>query len=203
MELFISIGILLFSIIAHEVAHGYAAYILGDTTAYRAGRLTLNPLRHIDFLGSIIIPLIGYFSPAKVIVGWAKPVPYNPYALKPWRFSEPLVAAAGVLVNFFLAIIFIILIILGSKIGFANEGFLRIAYEVVLVNVSLGVFNLLPLPPFDGMRIITSFFPLKGRKINEFVDRNNILFLIISIIIAMLIWGYIYKGLVRLISVFL
>src|SRR5437868_13966586 len=108
--------VLILSIIVHEVAHGYAAYALGDPTAKHAGRLTLYPIPHIDPVGSIIVPLLGVLSPAHIFFGWAKPVPYNPYNLKNQRWCEAIVAFAGVGTNLFLAIVFGLL----ARVAFAS-----------------------------------------------------------------------------------
>src|ERR1035437_7873981 len=106
--------VLILSIIAHEVAHGYAADSLGDPTARLAGRLTLNPLPHIDLMGSIVIPALLVFTQSPIMFGWAKPVPYNPYNLKNHRWGEMLVALAGSATNILLAIIFGLIVRFGS-----------------------------------------------------------------------------------------
>ena len=100
------IAVLIFSVVLHEVSHGYVAEMLGDPTARLAGRLTLNPLKHLDPLGSVILPVLLVLSGAKILVGWAKPVPYNPYNLSNQRYGEAFVAGAGPLVNIALALLF-------------------------------------------------------------------------------------------------
>ncbi|HEY4500581.1 MAG TPA: site-2 protease family protein [Candidatus Paceibacterota bacterium] len=101
-----SLIVLLFSVVIHEISHGYAALFLGDRTAEYAGRLTLNPIKHIDLVGTIILPVISLLLPGSFLFGWAKPVPYNPYNLRNQRWGEAIVAAAGPLSNILLALIF-------------------------------------------------------------------------------------------------
>lgn len=188
----VSFIILIYSIIAHEVAHGYAAYMLGDTTAKRLGRLTLNPISHVDIVGSIFLPAILFFSGSQVLFGWAKPVPYNPYALRPGRFSESFVAAAGVITNFLIAIVFIAIVKIGIIFNLFSENFVSLCVQIIVINLSLGLFNLFPFPPFDGLRIITSIFPVTGRNILSFIDRYSILFLMVSLFAASYLWSYVY-----------
>ncbi len=149
--------VVLFSIILHEVAHGYAAYIQGDETAFRAGRLTLNPLPHIDMIGSVIVPFIAFFT-AGTFFGWAKPVPYNVHNVR-GKFGEAFVASAGVLTNLSLAIVtgiaFKILVMQGLMTNSLAQGL----FTIIAVNISLFLFNLIPVPPFDGMAILQSLFP--------------------------------------------
>ena len=117
MEIFLSLIVLVLSVIAHEVAHGYAANSLGDPTARLAGRLTLNPLPHIDLMGSLILPALLVFTHSPILFGWAKPVPYNPYNLRAKRWGETLVAVAGSATNILLAIIFGLIVRFGLVIG--------------------------------------------------------------------------------------
>jgi Zn-dependent protease len=152
----ITILIVLFSIILHEVAHGYAANALGDPTARLSGRLTLNPLPHLDLFGSVLVTLLSWFS-GGFIFGWAKPVPYNPYNLKAGRWSESSVAAAGPATNLLLALIF------GLSIRFFGNtlpaGVLSVAGMITAVNCALMVFNLIPIPPLDGSKILMALLP--------------------------------------------
>jgi Zn-dependent protease len=155
-----SILVLIVSIIIHEVAHGYAAYALGDPTAKLAGRLTLNPLKHIDMLGSIIIPGLLVFTHSPFLFGYAKPVPYNPYNLKNQRWGEAIVAVAGVATNLFLAVVFAIV----TRYGYANgmDVLAGLSAIVVLVNLFLGLFNLIPIPPLDGYTFLRGLLPLRS-----------------------------------------
>jgi len=154
----ILVSVLVLSIILHELAHGYAANWLGDPTARLAGRLTLNPIHHIDPLGSIIIPGLLFFSGAGFLFGWAKPVPYNPYNLRNRRWGEAFVAAAGPLTNLLLAVIFAILIRMSGQLGLSGA-FLEVANFIVLINIVLALFNSIPFPPLDGSKVITPFLP--------------------------------------------
>ena len=178
--------IALFSIIAHEVAHGYAAYIQGDETAYRAGRLTLNPIPHIDMIGSIIVPFIAFMT-AGVFFGWAKPVPYNVHNVR-GRFGETFVASAGVLTNFALALCAIGFFVLLNQTGSMTNPLAQALFTIIVVNVSLGVFNLIPVPPFDGMAIIQSLFPKRHFNSRLFF---NPLYLVGAILVASVIYGQI------------
>ena len=147
--------ILIFSIIIHEVAHGYAADKLGDPTARYAGRLTLNPIPHIDFLGSIVLPIISVLSPGGLLFGWAKPVPYNPYNLtRAPRWGETIVAAAGPGTNFALVVVFAVLLRLAE-----DQTFGAICFIGILVNLWLGLLNLIPVPPLDGSKVLSGILP--------------------------------------------
>lgn len=150
--------VLIFSIIAHEVAHGYAANALGDPTARLAGRLTLNPLPHIDLMGSIVLPALLVFSHSPVIFGWAKPVPYNPYNLRNQRWGETLVALAGSATNIAVAIIFGLLVRFVPAFA-PNEVALSLAAQIAFINLFLGLFNLIPFPPLDGFAALRSALP--------------------------------------------
>jgi len=157
--------IFLFSVILHEVAHGYAADAMGDPTPRLAGRLSLNPLRHLDFFGSFLLPLFLIISRAGFVFGWAKPVPINPYNFNDQKYGRLKVGVAGVSVNFLLAFLF------GLPIRFLPQNILFFKNlttffgYIVAVNLVLGIFNLFPLPPFDGSHIVTNFFPSFERKI--------------------------------------
>jgi len=145
--------ILLFSVVVHEVSHGLAALYLGDDTAEKMGRLTLNPLKHLDPIGSVLLPLMLVLMNTGFIFGWAKPVPYNPLNLKMPRRDSAILAFAGPLSNFSLALIFglIIRIIIVTSSFVSLLPFLMF---IVWINLVLGVFNLLPIPPLDGSKIL-------------------------------------------------
>lgn len=147
--------VILFSAVIHEVMHGVAANSLGDPTARLQGRLTLNPLKHIDPLGSVILPAIFALSHSPIFFGWAKPVPYNPYNLKPARFSEAMVAGAGPFSNLVIAILCSLVIRAG---GVPLEWASLLLY-VVLVNVMMALFNMIPIPPLDGSKVLSAFLP--------------------------------------------
>lgn len=149
--------VVMFSIILHEVAHGYAAYIQGDETALRAGRLTLNPLPHIDMMGSVIVPLLA-FSTIGTFFGWAKPVPYNVHNIRT-KLGHAFVAAAGVMTNLMIAFLVGVSLVFFASQGLVTQALADGLMTVIMVNVSLAFFNLIPVPPFDGMAIIQALFP--------------------------------------------
>lgn len=156
IQIIFSLAILLVSIIAHEVAHGLAADSQGDHTARFAGRLTLNPLPHIDLMGSIILPGLLFTLGSPVLFGWAKPVPVNFDYIRT-TLGRVFVAAAGVLTNLGLAIVFGLLIRFGGDA--LPAAFLELANYGALINIVLAVFNSIPIPPLDGSKIIAPFLP--------------------------------------------
>ena len=181
--------VLIFSIIIHEVSHGYVADMLGDPTARLAGRLTLNPIKHIDPVGSIIVPIITSFG--GITFGWAKPVPFNPYNLKNRRTGELLIALAGPASNLVIAIVFAIIIRVGlGGASFLSPLFIQLCAYIVLINISLAVFNLVPLPPLDGSKILFSLFPptLFWQRIRTFIERFAI---ILVLILVIFLWQFI------------
>ncbi len=147
--------VIIFSAIIHEVMHGVAADYLGDPTARYAGRLTLNPIPHLDMMGSIVLPLILALSHSPFFFGWAKPVPYNPYNLRPGRFSEAIVAGAGPASNLAIALVFGIIL----RAQLFDSSVNAILFIIVLVNVMLCIFNLIPVPPLDGSKVLESLLP--------------------------------------------
>lgn len=154
--------VLIFLTIVHEVSHGLMAYRLGDDTAKQAGRLTLNPLKHLELFGSFLVPLLFIIMRSPFILGWAKPVPFNPYNLRNPKRDGALIAAAGPISNFLLAIFFGLIVrsmaglpAVASSPMLANM--LMLLNVVIFVSVLLGVFNLIPIPPFDGSRIVFAF----------------------------------------------
>ena len=176
--------IIIFSIILHEIGHGYAAYVQGDYTAYRAGRLTLNPLPHIDIMGSVIVPFIAFLT-AGTFFGWAKPVPYNPHNIRT-RIGLAFVASAGILTNLLLAFIGGVAFKLLAMHGLLTEQTGKAIFLIISVNVSLAFFNLIPIPPFDGMAIIEALFP--RFRINSSLIYNPV-YMICAIIAASVFYG--------------
>jgi len=193
MEPIAIIVALIFSIVLHEMAHGYAANALGDPTARLQGRLSGNPLVHIDPLGSVIVPALLYFSSAGILFGWAKPVPYNPYNLRNKKWGEALVAAAGPAVNILLAVIFAFIIRLAEPLQLSHS-FVGLTSYIVYINLLLACFNMIPLPPLDGSKILMALLPFsaqqKYRQMIASVERYG--FIVTFIIIFLFInvfWG--------------
>ena len=158
-EIVFTVIVLILSVIVHEIAHGYAANALGDPTAKLAGRLTLNPLPHIDPVGSILIPGLMVLTNAGMLFGWAKPVPYNPYNLKNQRWGEAIVGIAGVATNLLLAVIFAL--VSRASLAGGEEVFSGLAALVCYVNLFLGLFNLIPFPPLDGFTVLRGLLPYR------------------------------------------
>ncbi len=185
IQLVFQIAILLFSVVIHEVSHGYAALALGDRTAKQAGRLTLNPIPHLDPFGSLLLPalslLIGGF-----VFGWAKPVPYNPYNLKNQKWGPALVGAAGPAANISLALIF------GLTLRFLPDlanglggsfliNFATIVSIIVFLNLLLAVFNLIPIPPLDGSKVLFAVMPYEWRGLQMFLEQYGFFLLLLFI----------------------
>ena len=178
MEQVLIIAALIMSIVLHEIAHGYAANWLGDPTARLQGRLSGNPLVHIDPLGSVIVPALLFFGNAGILFGWAKPVPYNPYNLSDQRYGEAKVAAAGPLMNIFLASIFALLV-RGAVSMELSPSFIEIGSYVVYINLLLAFFNMIPIPPLDGSKILMALLPFsaqqKYRELTMWVERYGLI----------------------------
>ena len=179
MEYIVLIAVLLFSIIIHEVAHGFVAYKRGDPTAKLLGRLTLNPLPHIDLFGSIIFPAIlllaGTMAKSTFVFGWAKPVPINMLNLKNPKKDMILVSLAGVTANFLLAVVAGIIMFFIRNFFYDVTSMIsvyRILYFIVNINIVLMVFNLIPIPPSDGSRVLVFLLPkelaIKYAKIERY-----------------------------------
>ncbi len=190
-QIIVTIPALMMAVIFHEIAHGAAAYAMGDKSAKEAGRLTINPIPHIDLLGTIILPGLLMLVGSPILFGWAKPVPINPYRFKDLRIGMLLVSSAGALANIGMAISGAILFrILESTIAsdinplfFATvvDPLLWFSRELVIINLVLAFFNLLPIPPLDGSRILMSFFSVKYWE--EFYKFEPYGFLILTLLI--------------------
>ncbi|MCX3067476.1 MAG: site-2 protease family protein [Cetobacterium sp.] len=187
--------ILLFSLVLHELAHGYMALFCGDKTAKYSGRLSLNPLKHLDPIGALV-PIFMLLSGSNFIIGWAKPVPVNYFAFRNGRVGEFLVSIAGVLTNYLLMILGAILI----KYGVVP--FNDISIYFIIINMALGTFNLLPIPPLDGSRVIASFLNDENRIKVFTLDTYGILFIIVLSYFGILskMMSPIYNILVRFID---
>lgn len=178
MLLISKIIILIFSLVFHEIAHGYMAYFCGDTTAKKYGRLSLNPIKHLDIAGTLF-PIFMILSGSSFIIGWAKPVPINYYNLKNGRIGEFLVSIAGVTGNFILVIVTTILF---RYFRSSLDAFTATAISyTIIINLTLAIFNLLPIPPLDGSRAVSSFLSNKNR---EFIFRYDNYGMILIIILA-------------------
>ncbi len=167
IDLIFGLIVLIFSVILHEVAHGYMAGWLGDPTARLQGRLTLNPISHIDPIGSVLLPAILLLTHAPILIGYAKPVPYNPYNLR-GRYAEGLVAFAGPATNILLALIFGLLIrVASAQLGPDLIGaFAIIAY----INMLLALFNLIPIPPLDGSKVLSTLLGMLSPALERGYD---------------------------------
>lgn len=158
-DLLLSAGIFIIAVAVHEVAHGWTAFIYGDSTALDAGRLTLNPLVHLDLVGSFILPLTLILLGAPVVIGWAKPIPVNFNNLDHPKKDMIWVALAGPIVNILMAVLFATPIRLNL---FDWSSFLgKLCFQGISINLILAIFNMVPIPPLDGSRIVTGLLPWK------------------------------------------
>lgn len=186
------IAILIFSVVIHEVSHGFVALALGDPTAKHLGRLTLNPLKHLDPFGSVILPMLLALANSPFLIGWAKPVPYNPYNLRnPFaRFGTrndwgpALVGAAGPFSNILIALIFGLgiraLSVFGGGLLIAQD-FIEIFSLIVLINLVLAIFNFVPIPPLDGSKVLFALLPYQWRALETFLQQYGFFLLLIFI----------------------
>lgn len=194
--LIFQIIILIISAVIHEVSHGAMAYWLGDPTAKYAGRLTLNPIAHIDLWGSVLIPLFLLIANSPVLVGWAKPVPYNPYNLRDQKYGSALVAIAGPGSNLLIAAFFGIFLRILSAFGFAIPAFSLFLGVIVIINILLAVFNLVPIPPLDGSKILYAFLPDSAYRFKAALERHGMLlllffiFFLFPLILPIVFWLY-------------
>jgi Zn-dependent protease len=179
--------VLIFSVIIHEVAHGAIADWLGDPTARLEGRLTLNPIKHIDPFGSVILPALLFWATAgQSVFGWAKPVPYNPYNLKNPKSGGAIIAAAGPLSNVILAVVFALILKIMPSISVSAA--LADAFAIIIyTNIILAVFNLVPIPPLDGSKLLFALLPNNqtGWRIQQVLEQYGVFILLIFIL-----WGF-------------
>ena len=191
--------VLVFSVVVHEISHGFVAQRLGDPTAQRAGRLTLNPIPHIDLFGSVILPLIMYFSNTGVLFGWAKPVPVDPRYFKHRDRDMAYVSAAGPLSNLTLAAVFAVFF---RALPYFSTGDTALALQnffiiIVMTNIQLAIFNLVPIPPLDGSGVLLALLPRAANGIREMLERYGIFFLLAFLFLGMSIIAPIIEFLAR------
>lgn len=193
----IMLVVLILSIVLHEVAHGYAAFKLGDPTAKLQGRLSLNPIVHIDPMMSVIVPGLLFFSGSPFLFGAAKPVPYNPYNFTDQKYGEAKVAAAGPAANILIALVFALLIRMSDVLALPDT-FVQLSFSIIVLNIFLAFFNLLPIPPLDGSKILPIFLPfnlqMKYRELMRSMERNVFAsFAIIFLVVILFLGGPLYS----------
>lgn len=195
LAIIFSIIILVMSVVIHELSHGYMAEMLGDPTPRLQGRLTLNPLKHLDPVGSFLVPILTSF--AGFTFGWAKPVMWNPYNVKNKRMGEFLISIAGPMSNILVALVFGFMIRFWGDIF--SSSFVTIAQYIVFINIILAIFNLIPVPPLDGSKIIFSLLPPRLAGFREALETNSMIFLFVAVIFLWQIVSPIVPYLYRLI----
>ncbi len=187
----LALPVLLLSVVAHEYAHGIAALSQGDTTAARHGRLTFNPIKHIDPFMSILLPAMLWFgSGGEFVFGGAKPVPVNPHNYRDYRRGDIIVSSAGIVANLMLYVAFLVLSvvvgIVGDMVPFAQGG-LRVVQQMCLtgvwLNALLAFFNLIPIPPLDGSHILVHFLPTEVAKMYRQMARYGFLIVLIAMMV--------------------
>lgn len=199
--LLIVFAIILVSMMLHELAHGYAAYLLGDNTAKEEGRLTLNPLKHLDPVLSVIMPLMLFISGGPIF-GGAKPVPVDSRNLKHGVWGMALVAVAGPMTNFLIAFVAFMVGVLtgvmvfegGALMYYLGDFWGLLLVNVVYVNLGFGVFNLIPIPPLDGSRVLYAIAPDQIRQVMEGMERWGILLVMVLVVVASSLIGGIMQG---------
>src|SRR3989338_11158691 len=200
MDIIFGIAVLAVSVILHEVAHGYMANALGDPTAKLEGRLTLNPVSHIDPVGSLLLPAILVITHSPVLIGYAKPVPYNPYNLR-GKYAEGLVAFAGPGTNILLAGIFGLFIrFAGAQLG---PDLISAFAIIVYVNMLLALFNLIPVPPLDGSKVLSTLFGTVSPQLERGYDTFRLNFERLGILSGTLLILVVFYFLAPFFSVFL
>ena len=189
--------VLLFSVIIHEVAHGYVAMLNGDPTARLSGRITLNPIPHIDPIGTILLPIILLLTGSRILFGWARPVPVNPSYFRDYRWGEITTSFAGPASNLLLALLFSYLLRL--KLG--GPSLLLLAYYGCTINIFLALFNLIPIPPLDGSHLVSAFLPYRWLQYYRYLEPVG--FIIILLLFYTGIMGVILMPIFRLIAAFM
>lgn len=196
--------VLLFSVVVHEVAHGAMAESLGDDTARRMGRMTLNPLKHLDPFGSVLLPFVLLLIRSPFIFGYAKPVPYNPSNLRDKQYGPAKVALAGPATNIILSALAAVTVRIMVMLGVGQIAIQLVAY-VVVVNLILALFNLIPIPPLDGHWLLMTFLPVRFMALRQFLYRNSLLLLVVVILFVLPflfpVVGFVFKFLTGLSAV--
>ena len=199
--LILQISVLLMSVVIHEVSHGVAALWQGDPTAKLMGRLTLNPIKHLDIWGSFLVPMVFIFTTG-FLFGWAKPVPYNPYNLRNQKWGPAIVGLAGPAANFVIAIVFGIALrflpIYSDTVFIQNLA--QLFTIIVMLNILLGVFNLMPIPPLDGSKLLFSILPPHMSHIQRMLEQYGFIILLFFIFFAFQLIFPIITALFRLIT---
>ena len=173
--------VLIYSVVIHEVSHGLMADSLGDPTAKNLGRLTLNPLRHLDMFGSVLLPLLLFLVRSPFLIGYAKPVPYNPQNLSDKKYGPAKVALAGPASNIVLALIFGLSLRLMPDI-FSSSLIPELFSFIIFLNLVLAIFNLFPIPPLDGHWLLMTFLPARFGALKVFIYRYSLPLLFVFII---------------------
>ena len=175
MMLLYSIPAVLLALSVHEAAHAYAAYKCGDPTARNLGRMTMDPLKHLDPIGTICLLLFRF--------GWAKPVPINSRNFKHPRRDNIWVSLSGIIANFIMSFIaYAIFHIVVFGLNIQNEIFINIIWNIIILNITLGIFNLIPIPPLDGFQFLSSFLPYKAQGVINVLQRYGFIILLILIL---------------------
>jgi len=184
---------LIISVVIHEMAHAYAANWLGDPTARLEGRLSPNPLVHLDPFMSVILPALLVLSGSPILFGAAKPVPYNPYNFTNQRWGEAIVAAAGPASNIALALIFAGLIQISGFVALFSPTFLQLAFSIVVLNIFLAIFNMVPIPPLDGSKILPKFLPFEWQmrylQFRNVFEQNTLIAFTVIIVLLIFVLG--------------
>jgi Zn-dependent protease len=199
-SIIVLIAVLIFSVMVHEVAHGLAALWQGDWTAQQADRLNLNPFKHLDPWGSFIVPFFLIISGIGIVFGWAKPVPYNTYNLRDQKYGPAMVAVAGPLSNLLVALFAGVMFRLFLVMGISSSSFLFFVLALFIqINILLMIFNLLPVPPLDGSKVLFTFLPISEHT-KQLLEQYGFVFLLLFLFLFSGIFGLILNAGMRFFS---